>query len=193
MIGNIIAGTYLGAFSGPTVTGGTLYTSGGYNYRVFTSNGTLSVSGGTLTADVLCIAGGGAGGASGAGGNSGGGGAGGLRYLAAQSLTATNFTITIGAGGASSTSSQNSGNNSSVIGGAISISATGGGAGGMAPSSNGANGGSGGGAYIFAGTFGSGNAGGYSPVEGYQGGSAISTPNYSAGAVVVLLQSVEMV
>ena len=28
------------------VTGGTLYTSGGFNYRVFTANGTLGVSGG---------------------------------------------------------------------------------------------------------------------------------------------------
>ena len=42
-----------------TVTGGTLYTSGGFNYRVFTGNGTLTVSGAALTADVLVIAGGG--------------------------------------------------------------------------------------------------------------------------------------
>ena len=28
----------------PDATGGTLYTSGGYNYRVFTANGTLTVT-----------------------------------------------------------------------------------------------------------------------------------------------------
>ena len=50
------------------VTGGTLYTSGGYNYRVFTANGTLGVTGGSITADLLVIAGGGGG-----GGHSGGG------------------------------------------------------------------------------------------------------------------------
>ena len=67
---------------GPTVTGGTLYTSGGYNYRVFTGNGTLTVSGGTLTADVLVIAGGGGGGYD----DGGGGGAGGLSYQSGRSI-----------------------------------------------------------------------------------------------------------
>ena len=43
---------------GPIVTGGTLFTSGGYNYRLFTASGTLGISGGTLSCDVLCIAGG---------------------------------------------------------------------------------------------------------------------------------------
>ena len=78
MIGNLI--TSLGGEGAapppptPTVTGGTLYTSGGYNYRVFTSNGTLGVSGGTLSCDILVVAGGG-----GAGWNcAGAGGAGGL-------------------------------------------------------------------------------------------------------------------
>ena len=41
------------------VTGGTLFTSGGFNYRLFTGNGTLTVTGGTLTADILLIGGGG--------------------------------------------------------------------------------------------------------------------------------------
>ena len=74
-----------------TVTGGTLYTSGGYRYRVFTGSGTLGVSGGTLTCDVLVVAGGGGGGAN----IGGGGGAGGLLGFITQSFT-TNQSVTIG-------------------------------------------------------------------------------------------------
>jgi hypothetical protein len=103
MIGAITAGLFGGSSGGaaPTVTGGTLYTSGGFNYRVFTGNGTLGVTGGTLTCDVLRIAGGG----SGTGGSyaGGGGGAGGLLYSASQSLSAANYTVVIGAGGAQPT------------------------------------------------------------------------------------------
>ena len=80
----------------PTVTGGTLYTSGGYNYRVFTSNGTLGITGGTLSCDILVVAGGGGGGGYYHGA---GGGAGGLRAATGQSFS-TNQTVTIGAGGA---------------------------------------------------------------------------------------------
>jgi len=83
---------------GPQVTGGTLYTSGGYNYRVFTSNGTLAVSNGTITADILVVAGGGA------GGNfyGSGGGAGGVLGYNSQTLS-TSYAVTIGAGGANGT------------------------------------------------------------------------------------------
>ncbi len=45
--------------TGPTVTGGSLFTSGGYNYRAFYGSGTLGISGGDLTCDVLLVAGGG--------------------------------------------------------------------------------------------------------------------------------------
>ena len=68
----------------PVVTGGTLYTSGGFNYRVFTGNGTLTVTGATLTADILLIGGGGGGGAQ----YGGGGGAGGLCQQDNRSITA---------------------------------------------------------------------------------------------------------
>ena len=83
MIGNLTAGSLSGAFVPPVpvVTGGTLYTSGGYNYRVFTANGTLGVADATLNCDILCIAGGGSGGKY----YPGGGGAGGLR----STVTAT--------------------------------------------------------------------------------------------------------
>ena len=63
----MIANTILALLSpvpSAVVTGGTLVTSGGFNYRVFTGNGTLGVTGASLTCDILIIAGGGGGGAS---------------------------------------------------------------------------------------------------------------------------------
>jgi len=89
----LIAGVIASSVKPLEITGGTLYTSGGYNYRVFTSSGTLGVSGGTLTADILVIAGGGGGGYY----NGGGGGAGGLAYYSSQTIS-SNKTITVGAG-----------------------------------------------------------------------------------------------
>ena len=84
MIGAITAGVFsVGAPPVAVVTGGTLYTSGGYNYRVFTGNGTLTVSGAAITADILIIAGGGGGGFA----IGGGGGAGGLLGFFSQSFT----------------------------------------------------------------------------------------------------------
>lgn len=99
MIGNILSGLISVTSTAPVVTGGTLYTSGGYNYRLFTSNGTLTVSNSTLIAEVLCIAGGGAGSSN----LGGGGGAGGLLYSSSEALTPTSFAITIGAGGTGGT------------------------------------------------------------------------------------------
>jgi hypothetical protein len=84
----------------PRVIGGTLTSDSQYYYRTFTSSGTLSISGGSLDADVLVIAGGGAGGASVASGYyGGGGGAGGVLLHNTKSLTG-NQTVLIGAGGA---------------------------------------------------------------------------------------------
>jgi len=51
-----------------TATGGTLYTVGGFNYRVFTGNGTLTVSGNVLAADIHVVGAGGGGGCRRAGG-----------------------------------------------------------------------------------------------------------------------------
>ena len=74
MIGTIVAANNAPTTPpAPVVTGGTLYTGGGYNYRVFTADGTLGVSTAALTADVLVVAGGASGGA-GAGGGAGVGG-----------------------------------------------------------------------------------------------------------------------
>ena len=119
----------------PYATGGdTIMTDGTYWYHAFTSSGTFTPAKG-LSCDVLVVAGGG-GGAS--GGSGGGGGAGGLQLLSAQSLSTTNYSVTVGAGGASDTQ----GNNSQL--GALTASVGGGKGGSGVP---GGNGGSGGGAY----------------------------------------------
>jgi hypothetical protein len=97
------------------VTGGTLFSDANFNYRVFTANGTLGVTGGTLVADILVI---GAGGGAGVRGNrgGGGGGAGGVLAFASESLTPANYTCTIGAGGAGGTSANGFGSGSASLG-----------------------------------------------------------------------------
>lgn len=104
----------------PVVTGGTLSSDATYYYRAFTGNGTLEVTGATLTADVLIIAGG-------ANGGTGiyspdpetgevfwnigsGGGAGGLVSSSSSIINPSALAVTIGAGGGGS------GSNSSVTG-----------------------------------------------------------------------------
>jgi len=147
----------------------------------------------TILVDYLVVAGGGSGGAH----NGGGGGAGGLRtsYTNSSSLSghtesslnlgvATNYTVTVGAGGAAAifASKGNDGSDSVFS----TITSTGGGGGGQYSNpassvSDGNNGGSGGGAADIAGTS-SGSAGSAvtSPViQGYNGG--ISTTAYGGG------------
>ena len=86
-----------------SATGGTTstYSSGGTNYKVhtFTSSGTFTAEA-SGSVDVLVVAGGGGGGARG-----GGGGAGGFLASSGISVTANQYSITIGAGGATSTNS----------------------------------------------------------------------------------------
>ena len=86
-----------------SLSGGTLYTGGGFNYRVFTASGTLTVVG-SNTVDILVVAGGGGGGV---GTGTGGGGAGGMLEFTSQTIT-SNQTITIGAGGATDVNGNNS-------------------------------------------------------------------------------------
>jgi hypothetical protein len=85
-----IAATSVGA----KATGGDIYSDASYYYHVFDANGTFTPTQ-SISADVLAISGGGGGG----GHIGGGGGAGGLLAFTSQSLTATNYTVTIGAGG----------------------------------------------------------------------------------------------
>lgn len=168
------------ASSSAYATGGNqIYTDNTYWYHVFTSSGTFTPAR-SLTCDYLVVAGGGPGGTSGISG--GGGGAGGLRSTVTAtggggslesplSLTATAYTVTIGAGGAVSTNGSNS-----VFG---SITSTGGGQG-AAWTGNGTAGGSGGGASNYAGT----TSGAGTTNQGYRGGNysgSYSSPYGSPG------------
>lgn len=170
-------------------TGGTIAEDSTYTYHVFGATGSF-IPKQALTADILVVAGGGGGGAEANGGpTGGGGGAGGLRLIASQSLSSgTTYTCTVGAGGigapTSSSSRVNNGNNSSISGtGLTTITSSAGGGGGIYGSStalnNGAAGGSGGGSSQQGNNSGAvggaGNTGGYSPVEGYAGGSSPTT------------------
>jgi hypothetical protein len=117
----------------------------------------------------LVVAGGG-----GSGYNAGsGGGAGGVLYGTATVANTTTYSITVGGGGAASVGSDpsrgSSGNPTSLIGGALSFTATGGGGGGSG-GVNGTPGGSGSGAPGDAPGVGSG-----SPGQGYPGGQGVGT------------------
>jgi hypothetical protein len=98
---NFVAGTTLslygiaaeGTTPTPKATGGAIYSDSTYYYHVFGSTGTFTPLQ-SISADVLVVAGG----AGGAG--YGAGGAGGISYQTGRSLSATGYTVTIGAGGA---------------------------------------------------------------------------------------------
>jgi hypothetical protein len=187
--GNFATGTVItmygikAAVPAPKATGGDgVYTDGTYWYHVFNSSGILDVRQ-DLTCDYLVVAGG-----AGAGYLSGGGGAGGYRHFTSQSLTTKQYPVVVGAGGAKASVTRTSGANGSNTT-FNSISATGGGHGsfedgnanaGLAASA----GGSGGGAPVAepSNAYGAGNAGGYTPVEGYRGGGGTGDRNYNNGA-----------
>jgi hypothetical protein len=172
------------------VTG--LTTATNYTFKVFatSANGDSPESAATnsvtvpnvYTVDYVIVAGGGGGSSI----ISGGGGAGGVRYGSVGRPAGTTYTITVGAGGRGAFGYSGTGESESGFPGfdsaAFNISATGGGgANGWAgvPSSTPSgqraftrNGGSGGGSSANSGIngYGTGNLGGYSPVEGYAGG-----------------------
>lgn len=165
----------------PFAIGGDIVANDGtYWYHAFLTSGVFTPKQ-SLTADVLVIAGGGGGGAN----QGGGGGAGGLRGLTTQSFTSSvNYNCAIGAGGRGTPygDANTSGNNSSVSGsGFTTISASGGGRG--ANINVAATGGSGGGGSANSGlnTGAAGNAGSYSPVEGYAGGNGSGGAQGGAG------------
>ena len=148
--------------SGSKATGGIVSSDGTYWYHMFPYSGTFTPTT-AISADVLCIAGGGGGGQR----FGGGGGAGGLLYFASQSLTATGYTVTVGAGGAGSSNDSlrgTSGANSQFG----SLTATvGGGGGGSCFAATGLTGGSGGGGADN----GSGAGGSPTTSQGYVGGT----------------------
>ena len=156
------------ALTASKATGGTILSDGTYMYHVFTSSGTFTPTQ-SLTVDYLVIAGGGGGGRA----DGGGGGAGGLRSTVGftggggsletpLSLSATGYTVTVGAGGNGASSNVGTSGSNSVFG---SITSTGGGGGGGS-SSSGLSGGSGGGASSST------SPGGGTANQGYSGGSA---------------------
>lgn len=121
----------------PVVTGGTLFSAGNYYYRVFNYTDSLTVSNGSINAEILSVAGGGGGGAGGGYESGGGGGAGGVVFTMTI-IPSNTYQVFVGAGG-----SFNSNGSDSYISNA-SLPAFGGGFGG--PYGAGGNGGSGGGA-----------------------------------------------
>lgn len=131
---------YLGLMSA-TYTGATATVQGNYRILTYTTSGTFTVTeappGSTI--EYLVVAGGGGGGSGGYGGGGGGGG-----YLTASGIevTATNYAIVVGAGGSSSTQGSTSSITATNF---TTVSAYGGGAGGV-NENNGGNGASGGGA-----------------------------------------------
>ena len=157
-------------------SGGTINTYSGYRSHKFTSSGTWTNTALVSSADVLIVAGGGGGGAD----NSGGGGAGGMLVQTGVSVSAQNYTITVGAGGNGSGISHGDGGPYATNGAnsaALGYTAVGGGRGGSAGGANANSGGSGGGgsgesanSTGGAGTSGQGNAGGNHVNSGGGGG-----------------------
>jgi hypothetical protein len=166
-----------GTTPAPKATGGAIYSDDLYYYHAFGSTGVFTPSQ-TISTDILVVAGGGAGGGS----QGGGGGAGGLLGFASQSLSATNYTVTIGAGGTGVSANYNGvpGNNGSNSTFQGLTAAVGGGGGGTAGNTtNGVgSGGSGGGrantSGAGTGTTGQGSAGGSTGTAGAKGGGGAS-------------------
>lgn len=173
-------------------TGGIITSDANYYYHTFVSSGTFTPTQ-SLSCDYLVVAGGGGGGSR----FGGAGGAGGLRSTVqatggggsletALSLSATAYTVTIGAGGSGSTSSLGNGTagSNSVF---ASITSTGGGYGaGTVSQGIGGNGGSGGGGTgVYNDTAGQGIGGTASPSgQGFGGGTGGKLPDnvyYRAG------------
>ena len=162
---------------GITPTGGTITTYTGFRVHTFllAGNGSstnIFTPGGAIDVDYLIIAGGGAGG----NWHAGGGGAGGVRTAAGLTLAGTAYTIVVGdGGGGGSAAVGSSGGISSMAGsGLTTITATGGGRGGLYTTTLPADGGSGaGGNGQISGSYGDGadgiNDGGTFGTATYQG------------------------
>jgi hypothetical protein len=169
-----------GVTPAPKATGGAIYSDSTYYYHVFGSTGVFTPSQ-SISADILVVAGGGAGGTAGQRG-AGGGGAGGLIGFNSQSLTATNYAVTVGGGGAAGAGGGSylrgsSGSNSQF---AALTAAVGGGAAGTENTTLGAglSGGSGGGGGGSAAGNGAGGAG--TSAQGNAGGNGYGVNSISA-------------
>ena len=172
--------------STPKASGGVVSSDANYWYHTFGMSGTFTPSQ-SLTCDYLVVAGGAAGGSSGVGG--GGGGAGGLRSTVgatggggsletALSLSATSYTVTVGAGGAGSVGAKGGNGSNSVF---STITATGGGGGSNGGSLSGANGNSGGSGGGGAGRVAPNSGGSGTTNQGYAGGNGITGTGMDGG------------
>lgn len=171
--------------SGKATGGNQVYTDGTYWYHIFRSDGTFTPST-ALNVDYLVVAGGGGGGGSYGGAGAGGGtrctvgATGGGGSLESQlAVTATAYSITVGAGGAGNGSSGTVGSNSVFS----TITSTGGGRGAQS-NTIGGNGGSGGGGCGSGsgGSSGSVAGGSASPSgQGFNGGSGASSGSQPSG------------
>lgn len=162
----------------PKATGGYVSSDANYWYHAFPFSSTFTPNQ-SLTADILCVAGGGGGGYF-----EGGGGAGGLLTFTSQSLIATNYAITVGAGGAGDSNIAGSASNGTNSQFASLTAAVGGGGGGSFENNgnnDGASGGSGGGAggADSGGILGTG--GGFTTGQGFAGGNGSNRNTYHAG------------
>jgi hypothetical protein len=169
-------------------TGGTITTSGDYKTHTFNSGSTFTVSaiGQNATygnkVDYLVVAGGGGGGGAIIGG---GGGAGEVDQVTGSTVTATGYSVTVGAGGAGQDNNRGINGSNSVFSSTTSL---GGGNGGQyLAQRDGGNGGSGGGAgpaspqsYTLRGDGVDGANTGASYLHGHNGGNG-STTNESGG------------
>lgn len=164
----------------PSASGGTVTSDATYYYHTFTGNGTFTVSGAPLVADVLMIAGGasGAGSISGYSASNGGGGAGGVLYTAGTTISPAGYSLVIGGGAAVNSYGYGHGNNGSDTTG-FTRTAIGGGGGGTQYEKNAYNGGSGGGA--GSNQTGMGSAGLGTAGQGNNGGRSASDYDYYGG------------
>ena len=165
------AGKYYSGVGSVTATGGTITTDGDYTVHKFTADGTFTTDT-AQSVEYLVVAGGGGSGCQRASdGGSGGGGAGGYRAATGFPVTATSYSITVGAGGARGI--ENSPAENGVDGGNSvfsTITAEGGGGGGTNNSGGGAGGSGGGGGSDGGG--GAGNSPSTSPAQGFPGGAS---------------------
>ena len=165
----------IGKSAGISATGGTITTTGGFKYHVFTTSSTFTVSSGSSLVNYLIVGGGGSGG----GRHGGGGGAGGV-LSGSWTPSVTSYTITVGLGAVAGVYGTNSPSGAGYKGGDSSISTVataygGGGAGtydGNPTDTLIGSGGGGGGNGLagVAGTAGQGNAGGSGLQPGGGGG-----------------------
>ena len=150
---------------------------GRWRVHTFTGNGTLDVSTAVNPFRVLVVAGGGAGGAPAGDWGQGGGGAGGMLSNDAATLSATQYSVTVGTGGTPKTNGGD-GTDSSLQG---VLSCSGGGSGGGKDQSAGRSGGSGGGGAWFS-AFPNGGGGSGISGQGHAGGGGTGAPHGGGGA-----------